>query len=432
MNKKAFTLVELIVVITILAILATVGFVSFSWYLAWTRDTNRKAQLKSMGDALELYRTKKDLPIPDDKVDIKIWTGSTEKVIAYQGYIWKNVLETIEYTESWLDPKNKQYFSYYLTKNKKYFQLMAFLEEESDDIVEWANAEDYSERHIFTKWKKLWILTAEDKTPIQEVAEIKDSWAVNLEYTTEVLVANVDSQTPYTELNQIASVAQLWWIKSSCKNYLDANPSLSSKDWFYMLFWKDGQIFPTYCDMTTDWGGWTLLLKADWTKTTFYYNNSIWEDDSVLNEYSTNLTGIEYKSRLFSNMKFTEINLVLDTAWTIKNQKLDFVSNSLKETFNSGEQEFPVTKAQWLALVPWSSMQPYCNKWWLNVSTNVWKARMWFTSNNETSCTSNDSYIWIWIAPRNSYNASVWNNCGSSLCSNWNISIKSLWYIYVR
>jgi len=128
---KAFTLVELIVVITILAILATIGFVSFSGYLAWTRDTNRVAQLKSMSDALELYRTKKSLPIPDDKVDIK----TNSKTIAYQGYIWKNVLETIEYTESWLDPKDKTYFSYYLTKNKKYFQLMAFLEEENEDVV---------------------------------------------------------------------------------------------------------------------------------------------------------------------------------------------------------------------------------------------------------------------------------------------------------
>jgi len=25
-----------------------------------------------MSDALELYRTKKDLPIPDDKVDVKV------------------------------------------------------------------------------------------------------------------------------------------------------------------------------------------------------------------------------------------------------------------------------------------------------------------------------------------------------------------------
>ncbi|MDQ7022877.1 MAG: prepilin-type N-terminal cleavage/methylation domain-containing protein [Candidatus Gracilibacteria bacterium] len=100
-KKQAFTLVELIVVITILAILATVGFVSFSGYLAGTRDVNRVSQLKSMSDALELYTTKKSLPIPDNKVDIKSGTN----LIAYQGYIGKNVLETIEYTESGLDPK---------------------------------------------------------------------------------------------------------------------------------------------------------------------------------------------------------------------------------------------------------------------------------------------------------------------------------------
>jgi len=33
-----------------------------------------------MSDALELYRTRKDLPIPDDKVDVKA-SGTT---IAYQ------------------------------------------------------------------------------------------------------------------------------------------------------------------------------------------------------------------------------------------------------------------------------------------------------------------------------------------------------------
>jgi prepilin-type N-terminal cleavage/methylation domain-containing protein len=69
-KQKAFTLVELIVVITILAILATIGFVSFSGYLAGSRDVNRISQLKSMNDALILYSTKKDLPIPDGKVNV--------------------------------------------------------------------------------------------------------------------------------------------------------------------------------------------------------------------------------------------------------------------------------------------------------------------------------------------------------------------------
>ena len=183
---KAFTLVELIVVITILAILATIGFVSFSWYLAWTRDVNRISQLKAMSDALELYRTRKDLPIPDDKVDVQA-SGTT---IAYQWYIWANVLETIEYTEKGLDPKDKNYFSYYLTKNKKYYQLLTFLEESSDDelalhnnILEWTQATDYSDRFPKVQWKKLWILTDKDNNPIQEVSAITSSWYLDISDT---------------------------------------------------------------------------------------------------------------------------------------------------------------------------------------------------------------------------------------------------------
>ena len=85
---QAFTLVELIVVVTILAILATIWFVSYSSYLAWTRYTNRTSQLKSISDWLELYRTRHDLPLPNDYVEVK----SSWSLIAYQWYVWKWVL----------------------------------------------------------------------------------------------------------------------------------------------------------------------------------------------------------------------------------------------------------------------------------------------------------------------------------------------------
>ena len=72
MKNKAFTLVELIVVVTILAILATIGFVSYSGYLTGVRDTNRIASLTAISDGLELYRTTNDLPDPDGAIDIQI------------------------------------------------------------------------------------------------------------------------------------------------------------------------------------------------------------------------------------------------------------------------------------------------------------------------------------------------------------------------
>lgn len=48
-NKiKAFTLVELIVVITILAILGTIAFISLQWYSAWARDSKRVSNINEL------------------------------------------------------------------------------------------------------------------------------------------------------------------------------------------------------------------------------------------------------------------------------------------------------------------------------------------------------------------------------------------------
>jgi len=265
-NKGAFTLVELIVVITILAILATIWFVSFSWYLAWTRDTNRVAQLKSMSDALELYRTKKDLPIPDDKVDIQYsWT-----TIAYQWYIGKNVLETIEYTESWLDPKEKIYFSYYLTKNKKYFQLLAFLEEPSTDLVALNNvdksfATDYSDKYPYTKWKKLWVLIDINNTPIQEIETITSSWFLDIYNTNSEYKAifknDILLKWTWSRLQYIKNWLSTWWLSNSCLTLISKNSSLKNKDWIYLLNLEWNNVLPVYCDMTNAWWGWTLVAS---------------------------------------------------------------------------------------------------------------------------------------------------------------------------
>ena len=286
-NKRAFTLVELIVVITILAILATIGFVSFSGYLAWTRDTNRVAQLKSMSDALELYRTKKDLPIPDDKVDVQ-YSWST---IAYQWYIGKNVLETIEYTESGLDPKDKNYFSYYLTKNKKYFQLLTFLEEPNTDVVALNNfnktfATDYSDRYPKTTGKKLWILTDINNIPIQELDIISWSWYLDIydvwdvEYRSILKWDDVLSWT-WTTFQSVKTFAKKWgkFCSTTNKTCTDPNDLTIPTNWlisYYPLKNNADDIFGDN-DWTIDWD-----VSFDWECVSFISDN-----DNIKNNSST-------------------------------------------------------------------------------------------------------------------------------------------------
>jgi len=54
-QKQAFTLVELIVVITILAILWTIAFISLQWYARDARDSVRISDMKNIEKALELW-----------------------------------------------------------------------------------------------------------------------------------------------------------------------------------------------------------------------------------------------------------------------------------------------------------------------------------------------------------------------------------------
>jgi len=256
-QTKAFTLVELIVVVTILAILSTIGFVSYSGYLTWVRDTNRISNMKALSDWLELYRTKNTLPLPEDSVEVKAnWT-----TIAYQWYAWANVLETIEFSNWWKDPKFDTYYSYYLTKDKKYFQLMWFLEEQENlqvnnflpfpkgvpegggirTIVQKANAAitDYSVLYPTVYGKKLGILTWTWSTPIQEDPTITNSWYLDIALTATEYVARFkdDSTLTWTwvKLQYLESAQTAWCIESSCKTLLDINSWLKWKDWIYMM-----------------------------------------------------------------------------------------------------------------------------------------------------------------------------------------------------
>lgn len=95
-TKRAFTFVELIVVITIMAILSTIGFNTYQSYIESSRDTNRIVQLSEISDGFEKLSLSSRLPFPENVVELEVVTGTTN-VFAYQGFAGEKVMQAIGY-----------------------------------------------------------------------------------------------------------------------------------------------------------------------------------------------------------------------------------------------------------------------------------------------------------------------------------------------
>ncbi|NVP17614.1 delta-60 repeat domain-containing protein [Candidatus Gracilibacteria bacterium] len=126
MIKKAFTLVELIVVIAVIAIVSSVGIFTFSEYMSEVRDANRITQINNLRDGIALKINSGLLLKPEGAIEVQ--SNGDKKL--FQGYFGPSLIKKVEYSMDGIDPKDKSYFTYSLSANGKYFQLMAFLEEE--------------------------------------------------------------------------------------------------------------------------------------------------------------------------------------------------------------------------------------------------------------------------------------------------------------
>lgn len=181
-NKKAFTLVELIIVITILAILATIWFMSYQSYIADSRDWKRKADLSELRNWVETYLTKNAiLPDPSNKVSL-LNSWSTNYVS--QWYMASNALWKIRASWDFKDNLDSNLYHYTIDSAKKKYQITA--------LLEWANSStwwlsmSWIYRYPYAVWNNMWFFLAANNTPLQEYL----SWNVDLAWTNSWLVLN--------------------------------------------------------------------------------------------------------------------------------------------------------------------------------------------------------------------------------------------------
>jgi len=282
LNRKAFTFVELIVVLVIIAILSTIWFTVYESYLSSWRDTNRVLQLKDINSGLSIYGTKSKLPLPEGAISITAWSN----IISYQWNLSSKIIKAISYNGWWKDPDFDVYPVYTLSSSKRDFQLMTFVEDAETLLlqapIDSVNA-DVNYSVLFPKviWSPLGtILDSSTQDPLQDSETLVTNGSYDiLTWTGELRVYYSDTEFFDTS----------WW------DILDILPNRTCKriselwnaswNWEYTIV-PDGVIRKrVYCDMEVNGWWWMLVWRSvSWWSTSdfgwIYETGSIKDDSS--------------------------------------------------------------------------------------------------------------------------------------------------------
>lgn len=322
--KKGFTLVELIVVISIVGILSTIGFVSYSSYLVGTRDTNRLGQIANISQALQVYGATNRLPLPDDFIEIQV----NGDAVAYQGTAWVNVLSALDYNNGWKDPKENTYFTYMVSKDRKAFQLLTFMEEStslSSYLIREAYANSYEDRFAKTYGNKLGILTSGStgdgtyNTPANLLIWVT---AIDLITTSDDYIAYYSDFDIVEGDNSVLRYANPY---DSCKRLKESGLGLDSN--IYSINPSGAGEKIVYCDMETSWGGWLLIARSEADGSgTFTWGADLWNIQNLREPYSLDVT---------SDYNFTQVMMA---TYNIKRRVLEnYISDTTSlSSFSDG------------------------------------------------------------------------------------------------
>lgn len=152
MKIKAFTLVELIVVITILAILWTIGFVSLSGYAKTSRDSVRVSDISTITKSLEIFWSMHNVyPSPNNMIELL----ASWKTLSLQGEAWTWVLNSIKVFDA-IDPVSNNYYSYVTNPSKTNYQILSKLE--SDITYRNIDKVEASSQIFFSKGDNIWLI----------------------------------------------------------------------------------------------------------------------------------------------------------------------------------------------------------------------------------------------------------------------------------
>jgi general secretion pathway protein G len=135
-RKLGLTLVEILIVISIISIIAGVLMPNLNDVRKSSRDKKRKADLKAISEALELYKLNQDLPTYPSTEEMEALTPGEEWIVEGETEEDEDITYMSQFPK---DPRydnnpTKYFYRYYLVSSDQYF-LGACLEDTNDPEV---------------------------------------------------------------------------------------------------------------------------------------------------------------------------------------------------------------------------------------------------------------------------------------------------------
>eukprot|EP00042_Codosiga_hollandica_P048252 m.538063 g.538063 ORF g.538063 m.538063 type:complete len:814 (-) comp57626_c0_seq1:115-2556(-) len=201
-----------------------------------------------------------------------------------------------------------------------------------------------------------------------------------------------------------------------------------------------GTSYPVWCEMINS-EGWTLVMKASGSDSTWIYTNAIWSNQNTLNPngFATGLDQAQLKSPMYWLMPFTQFRMGMrapQSSGPVNWANVAYSASSLYSQIADGNRRSGLfDKGTWQALANGGSLQSNCNQGGFNVNYPITQIRIGFLSNEQNDCGTPDSFIGLGTLGNTSPNyasASPGGNfaCCSACCGDRNVD--AFFWILVR
>ncbi len=280
-QNKAFTLVELIVVITIIAILWTIAFISLQWYSKDARNSVVINDISLIQKNLELFQINTwKYPEPDWPIS---WIVVNSANVFNQWFIWDNIFTNLwKLNKKPVNPLTWEEYVYSKTTYWNYYELKADLEWNSS-LSLLNNTYADNSKYTFIRWNYNWVLAYTHTWWI--------NWWTHYIVPLPSLIINTGALVEYSKSNNISLID---WMNSS--DWLNFKPTF----WLWTELPNNLEDLENIMDDIVDSFTWTTIADTNiigeilnWTEDVSFItigrdiiNNNLWWNINLWNVIS--------------------------------------------------------------------------------------------------------------------------------------------------